>query len=1114
MNSNPNEIDSINIDGYISESDVDEIMITSDKDRFLLDTGIEEGRSRFSVFKDGKGFLNFRVLNSDTKNPYYFNIATNVKHFVPGERHHIAVSWRLNSSYERDQMHLFIDGQEVPNLFRFGGYAPLKFNSKFSDISKDVLYDYSTKNIIFPTELTDGSVISGENILSSASLLLDSSYIGRTIIFSDTSSYPGKALTILDVGTTSVALGDLITLEPFIFQTSETNISFRFTPYAIQINTDLLNEKFSIFRKTCDNVELELGGLGYSVSSSGDITILNSPQVWNYKYNNDGSIIEFFELNDSCTYSNSVSKKDISVDIRTYGLCSRRFKDNIGLSGTSLFLDEGFDPVGLPNSRDGFSIISTSGPRPNNLSEVSIRKYVLHDYSVPYDSLTFDGTDYICSFEKEIDEKSISLETVNIAKNNDGRYLQINIDSDNIFFNKENWIEVHGTTPSGVVIESITINKNGSFYTSNRYLSVEKIVGEFKIVDSTLDFISIINIIEKNSILTKDGDGDYASIYKFSNGSFFLSIAENTEYIAFELPPGWYEVDYSASLKVTLDSVGDKLFIGNDIFGNSPLLGTIDDFVILNTMLSDYRIWEKSTSGIRTITEDFFKESAQCISNSTLALIDFENPIEKQSRRLRRKEFLNTENNFKYTLSLHDRENLLSYINNEEAFIEYMFNIGYSFQTAKDLFFECNMAESGPLYNLASYLPIIDKLNISTNSVNDSFGQSGSFEKASSVVITNNNNILRNSEGTIEFWYQPKLDSFNDGDIRVLFESSSILSARVTSTSPQLIKLSNAASKIISIKLISSKKSSDTSFYTKNEANTIIFNEISIVESTGRYSRGTGTDKDFSSNCKLSPDGLSIILQDSLPAAMIDVIVSYVPSQYDGERITIYKDSFSRIIGRIDTKDFSYYIPVQISWQEETWHKISFSYNLGSSSKFVKLFVDGVLYSQIYRYEKDEKVISFSDDNKINNVAFTLTETLSQIFIGNNFDYSQSATGLIDNFRISRVARTYSKDSSGTEVDLSYSKNTSAVSPVVKDDLTTYIQDFNYEDIEREINIATVIDPKNGIFDFDVTIGDDFNKIVGINNGMIEDLVVDLISRIKPAHSNANVKFINRKCKI
>ena len=55
------------IDGYVdgyadSRYDVDEICMSSDKIRYILDSGVEDSRGRISIFKDGKGFLNFRIF--------------------------------------------------------------------------------------------------------------------------------------------------------------------------------------------------------------------------------------------------------------------------------------------------------------------------------------------------------------------------------------------------------------------------------------------------------------------------------------------------------------------------------------------------------------------------------------------------------------------------------------------------------------------------------------------------------------------------------------------------------------------------------------------------------------------------------------------------------------------------------------------------------------------------------------------------------------------------------------------------------------------------------------------------------------------------------------------
>ena len=1112
LHADVNSYDEIIKDGYVTESDIDEIMITSDNDRYIIDSGLAEDFSRLSIFKDGKGFLNFRIIDGNKKDPSIYNIATNIKDFVSGEKHHIAASWKLNSPFEKDEMHLFLDGQEAPNLFKFGGVAPIKFNSKYSDVSKEILWNYLDKNIVFSDEIQDGIVDEGSNILSSSSFLISEDLIGRSIIFSDTSNFPGKMVIILSVGSGWVAVGDPLTTEPYIFGSSSTNVAFSLTPYSSDVLTDLENERFSIFRTSCDENEEELGGLGYSIVD-GSVIIHNKPDYVGYRFNKTTKVIEFAKIDSYCNYVSSVSKTDIDIHIKTYGLTGRRYKDVISLSGTSLFLDEGNDPVGTPNSRDGYSLIMSSGPRPKNLADVIVRKYLSYRYSIPTDTIADSGSGtFISTFELSLADSLTSLEVVNIYKNNNGRYLEIQIDSDNINYGLTNQIFVHGTSDVGPVVETIIINKNGSFFTENRYVNVEKITGELEIIDPDFEFVAIVNVLEANSIFTQDGSGDYAEIYRFSNGSFILSVAGSSSYSPFELTPGYYLIDYSSTLKVSIPEIGSKLFIGTDITEQKYFAGTIDELQILNTKLGDLRPWEPSQSGVRTITEDFYKQNPACITDSTLALIDFDNPIEKQSRRLRTKKFLDTENNFTYNLSLKDREVLLGYINNEQEFVYYMISLGYSQETAEELFYECSKSESGPLYNLASYIPKIGTQQISPNSVNSLFGQSGRFEKRTGLFVSNNNNILRNDGGTIEFWYQPKLDTFNDGDERVLFESSSILECRATSTSPYLIKLKNPASKILSVKLISSEKLSDSKYYPNSEKSGIIFNEITTIEATGLYSKGTGTDKDFSVGSKLSPTGLEIILSDSLPGASVDVIVSYIPSQYSGEKISIYKDRFSRIISRIETTDYAYLIKSEVSWVEGTWHRISLAYSL-KGKKFIKMFIDGKKFDTIYQYEKKEYPEVFDDLNVITSINFSLKESLSRIVIGNNSDLSLPATGLIDNFRISREARTYPSDSSGSEYDINYSSNTDVISPVKSDDLTTYIQDFNYEDSDRNIHFANVIDQKYGIFDFEVVIGDDFNKVVGIDGGTIEDLISDLISRIKPAHSNAYIKFVEKKCK-
>ena len=44
---------------------IDEICFSSDKNRYIFDSKDEKTGNRLSIFKDGKGFLNFRIIEND-----------------------------------------------------------------------------------------------------------------------------------------------------------------------------------------------------------------------------------------------------------------------------------------------------------------------------------------------------------------------------------------------------------------------------------------------------------------------------------------------------------------------------------------------------------------------------------------------------------------------------------------------------------------------------------------------------------------------------------------------------------------------------------------------------------------------------------------------------------------------------------------------------------------------------------------------------------------------------------------------------------------------------------------------------------------------------------------
>ena len=113
----------------------------------------------------------------------------------------------------------------------------------------------------------------------------------------------------------------------------------------------------------------------------------------------------------------------------------------------------------------------------------------------------------------------------------------------------------------------------------------------------------------------------------------------------------------------------------------------------------------------------------------------------------------------------------------------------------------------------------------------------------------------------------------------------------------------------------------------------------------------------------------------------------------------------------------------------------------------------------------------------------------------------------MDNIRLSRVARAMPQDPSGEYIDSNYSPNIETVIPVSQDDATTML--INFERESGEDSYAMVVDPASGIFNFDIEVLDYFGKI---NDEIIEDLIVQIVDRLKPAHTNAVVVFPRESC--
>ena len=338
---------------------------------------------------------------------------------------------------------------------------------------------------------------------------------------------------------------------------------------------------------------------------------------------------------------------------------------------------------------------------------------------------------------------------------------------------------------------------------------------------------------------------------------------------------------------------------------------------------------------------------------------------------------------------------------------------------------------------------------------------------------------------------------------------------RVKSFSATEILLESAAKEIVSIKLLENK-AEFSEFYSQDEIDNILFDEIYRSNISGRLTGGTGVKKNFSEGARLSADGRRVTLSDALPGANVDVVISYVPVGSAGDRVSVYKNKESQIVFSIKADGVTSSVVRDVDWKRNTWHRIKCVYRANSTADTMRLFLDGeesghILYGEnglLYGAGLTYGQVT-SDTNAASNVSYkiNINDDFRLICIGASFYDENSALSRMDNIRFSRIMRDAERDPSGEYIDTNYSSNIDTVLPVIKDNSTTLLINFEQEDSEDKY--ATIIDPEGGIFNFDIEVLDSFGKI---NSDDIEDLIVELVNRLKPAHTNALVKFPRESC--
>lgn len=583
------------IDGYDALSNtttyaLDGLAFASGDEHYIFDMGIRPDANRMSIFKDGTGYLNFQVYDNQVTRGYdagFYNLSHNIQDWEPNELHHVAVSWKFNSPEEKDEMHLFIDGAEVPNLFKYGGNPKASSSFDFGDVAEETVISSAIRPIVGGF---DGNTESGDTLFRS----LDTDFealgieVGDSLsLLDDTPDGTGDPNFGLPYTVTGVGGNTLTVDRPFTLTLG--NLTYSINSVTATVTTEVNFQDVAVFAIDADGNETELQGID---SDEPDYSIRRGDDHTHVITINDG--VGFGE----------------AVVIKPLGLIFKRCKERIFSYGSSDTLKVNSAP---PVSLDDVKITSIILPR------------TLISTGGGFGLIgTVIGAQLVTLLQ------SYFADPCQPSNSSAGRKLAIRLSGDNVNYDiPGNQVIITGTTYSGATQEIVLFTENGVSVTSEYWKTIESIVVSVIPIDATQP-VGIVEIKENNPITVSENNGDFAEVVDFSNGLIKLETfgTGGAEYL---LNPCLYEVDYPTFLRIGLDGTPDTFQIGSNMGGTGQFDGVIDEFRILDTLSEDTRVGEELETGERSITTDFNTGNQFIEDSNTLFLAHFDDDTDDSS---------------------------------------------------------------------------------------------------------------------------------------------------------------------------------------------------------------------------------------------------------------------------------------------------------------------------------------------------------------------------------------------------------------------------------------------------------------------------------------------------
>jgi hypothetical protein len=1070
------------------------ITFVADNQHYLFDFGKTPNQNRFSVFKDESGYINFRIFDKEKRN---YTVDADVSFWKAGERHHVAATWALNTKNARDELHLFLDGQEVPNIIKYGSKIAPYLHEKYRTVDPEEIVGVINLAIVSSTDLT---TVFGSNIVTSSTINFSAyGVINGGTIYIEEPGFATNGYLIVNVN------GNTLTLSvPMPLSMNNVSYSVNKTSFNVKTEIDLYpNIAVSILRTSFGGSDLEtIDGYSMVVSPSFNFTFegvlpgysirIVEPNfaplytvlaVNGHNLILDGYVPATYLAAPFFIYPNTEQEIPGVRALRPAYSISRSATDNPVLT----ILDKALPndvilirTLGL-NHRlihhkyyvwgNTSNVIQTRLPSPILLSDVNITHILLDGYNIGPPNSTFIGGMFI-SNQIHTDQPSIS---------DNGRTLSVYVSGTNVDYTTPVNITINGN-----IIESLSFQENGTQSTSSRFNSVNYITVSCRPIDPTKNCI-VVSIRElypitvtENSITVATIQYSYQTLFGntltgsgaiASDSNAFFSDETIGNYLIVLSPPA-----SAGQFQITAVSLDHKSITVSPVIPTSFINGTYQVLTVTtyrSGLQNGHFTFETLTPGQPYLLIQGLYEFEYYTYLSIPIYVD---------------------NLYSYVGSDFNGNNQINAILDEllitsekltdvrigEMTTANQESITKDFNSLKALKPDQNTLvllhfNSFPFSNDSSiYITSSNQFIQSSVHLNDNFGKS--------IVITNNPVIIDNTgilnsrtQGTIEFWINPLYDTGNDPNYRFYFDATDMTSEKVISTNNATVKIVGRAAQILNVKV-----------------------------SVGNQ------DVDYFAGGSVSTDMRTIFLNRALPNQQTPVVVNYIPVGTNGDRISIYKDPVGYINFNVHASGIDFQIRAPAFWTKGSWHRLKASYifNSGLGTDEIRLFIDGyergnILFGNGLLFGQGQVFGSSFIGHNTLQASIVFKDLINEIFIGSDYTKSNGAFALIDNLRISNISRPIFMPF-GESLDPNFSTNTSIVLPVTPDLYTTLLIDFNTMMV-KTTNFATLKNSSTGLTDFSIIVYDSFDILA--ENPVQKKVLEEILNILKPANSRIFITY-------